>query len=219
VRKSTLIVAIAASAAMIAASAGPSFAAGHAAGNSGHAVTLKPSHSAPAKPTSISKAFKAYDQPVAKYTTKSCNIDLSALADFTTVSSVTGCATTVSLSSTFEKRSVPNSWASWGSPPDTESATPNILYSAGATGATVDFGKKVKTGGFELEPDQFLVETFTVEFHKGANGSGAVVGTVTRDVNGSFGALLFGGKAKKGFKSAVISSSSGDDFAIAQIRV
>ena len=125
----------------------------------------------------------------------------------------------MSLSSTFEKRSVPGSWASWGTPPDTETDTPNILYSAGATGATVDFGKKVKTGGFELEPDQFLVESFTVEFHKGANGTGAVVGTITRDVDGSFGARLFGGHRRHGFKSAVISSSSGDDFAIAQVRV
>jgi hypothetical protein len=170
-------------------------------------------------PTSINARFKAFNQPTSTYTSKSCAIDLSALADFTPVTSVKGCGTTVSLSSSFEKRSVPNSWASWGSPPDTETDTPNILYSAGATTATVDFGKRVKTGGFELEPNLFQVETVTVEFHKGPNGTGAIRGTITRDVNGDHGALLFGAHARKGFKSAVITDTAGDDFSIAQIRV
>lgn len=218
-RKSTLIVAFAASAALVGASAGSSLAAGHHAGsNSGHAVTGKVNYH-PAKPTRITAGFRAFAQPVARYTSRSCDIDLSAIADFTPVSSVTGCGTTVTLSSTFEKRSVPNSWASWGSPPDTESATPNLLYSVGATTATVDFGKRVKTGGFEYEPDLFQVETVTVEFHRGADGTGPIVGTITRDVDGSSGARLFGGHRRHGFKSAVVSNSAGDDFGIAQIRV
>jgi len=220
VRKSTFIVAFAASAALVAASTGTTFASasGHAVGNSGHAVTLKPTKHAPAAPASVN-AFKAFAQPVAKYTSKSCDIDLSSLADFTPVNSVTDCGTTVSLSSTFEKRSVPNSWASWGSPPDTETDTPNILYSAGATSATVNFGKTVKWGGFEYEPDLFQVETVTVTFYKGANGTGKVRGTITRDVDGSFGARLFGGHSRRGWKSATISNNAGDDFAIAQVRV
>jgi hypothetical protein len=212
VRKSTLIVAIAASAAMVAAAAGPSLAAG----NSGHSVTVKQSHYTPSKAAPMA-GFKAFDQPVAKYTSKSCDIDLSSIADFTDLTSVKGCGTTVTLSTTFDKRSVPASWGTWGSPPDTESATPNLLYSNGATSATVDFGKKVKTGGFEIEPNPFEVHSFTVEFHKGANGTGAIVGTITRDADGNAGAKLFGGHRKHGFKSAVITTDT--DFAIAQIRV
>jgi hypothetical protein len=209
-------VAIAASAAMIAAGAGPSLAAGHAAGNSGHSVTLKQSHYTPSKAAPMA-GFKAFDQPVAKYTSKSCDIDLSAIADLTDLNSVKGCGTTVTLSTTFNKRSVPGSWGTWGSPPDTESATPNLLYSNGAFSATVDFGKKVKTGGFEVEPNPFEVHSFTVEFHKGANGTGAIVGTITRDVDGNAGARLFGGHRRHGFKSAVVTGDT--DFAIAQIRV
>jgi hypothetical protein len=219
VRKSTVIVALASSAALVVAGAGTSFA-GHAGSNSGHAVTAKQGHYTPAKQTPLSKKFKAYDQPVAAYTKKSCDIDLSSIADGTPVTTVTGCKTTVTLSATWSKQSVPNGgWASWGSPPDTESATPNVLWSQGQAVATVDFGTKVKTGGFEVEPDQFAVETTTVEFYSGANGTGKLVGTVTRDPNGSAGALLFGGTAKKGFKSAVITNTVGDDFSIAQIRV
>lgn len=217
-RKSLLAVGIASAAAMVALGA-PASNASSSASNSGHHVSGKVVHNFHAAKTTASKKFKAYDDPTSKYTGKSCNIDLSSLADFTPVDSVSGCKTTVSLSSTFEKRSVPNSWGSWSSPPNSESATPNLLYSVGATTATIDFGTKVKTGGFEYEPDLFQVETVTVEFHKGANGTGAIVGTITRDVDGSSGARLFGATAKKGFKSAVVSNNSGDDFGIAQIRV
>jgi hypothetical protein len=221
VRKSTAIVAFAASAALVAASAGASFgSAPSAKSNSGSHVTMKQSHYTPAKATPMSKRFKAVDQPKGKYVSKSCDIDLSSIPDFTTLSSVTGCGTTVTLSSVWSKQSVPNGgWASWGSPPDTESATPNVLWSSGQSVATVDFGKTVKWGGFEVEPDQFAVETTTVDFYAGANGTGKLRGSVTRDPNGQSGALLFGGHAKKGFKSAVITNSVGDDFSIAQIRV
>jgi hypothetical protein len=158
--------------------------------------------------------------PVTNYTTRSCDIDLSSIADFTALTQVAGCGTTVTMSVTVEKRSVPNSWATWGSPPDTETATPNLLYSGGATSLTVDFGKKVKTGGFEVEPDLFQVETIQVDFYSGANGTGTLVGSITRsDLNGSAGAKLFGGHRRHGFKSAIITDQAGDDFGIAQIRV
>lgn len=219
-RKLTMVVTVASAAALVALTAPSSLAASHA-GNAGHQAKLHAgTHIAPAKGANPnSKKFKPFAQPVAKYTGKSCAIDLSSIPDFTALSSVTGCGTTVSLSGTWEKRSVPNSWASWGSPPATESATPNILYSAGQTSGTVDFGKKVKVGGFELEPDQFLVETFQVDFYAGPNGTGKLRGSITLQPNGQSGALLYGAKSKKGFQSAVITTDSGDDFAIAQVRV
>src|SRR4051812_32935425 len=43
-------------------------------------------------------------------------VDLSGIADFTPVSSQDG----VTFTPTLEKRSVPGSWGTWGSPPDTE---------------------------------------------------------------------------------------------------
>ncbi len=218
-RKSTLIVALASSAALVVAGAGTSFA-GHSAGNNaGHSVKLhQGTKIAPAKMHADKKGFKAFAQPISKYTGKSCNVDLSSIADGSTLNSVTGCSTTITLSQSWIKVSVPNFWATWGSPPDTESATPNGLWSNGQLTATVDFGKKVKVGGFEVEPDNFAVETIQVDFYAGANGTGKLVGSISRDPNGSAGALLYGAKAKKGFKSAVISDASGD-FAIAQVRV
>jgi len=210
------MLAFAASAALVVASAGTSLASASSHnGNSGSAHAAKASNYHPGK-TTASKKFKTYAQPTGKYL-KSCDIDLSSIADFTLLSSVSGCKTTVTFSSQMDKRSVPGSWGTWGSPPDTETDTPNLLYSNGATSIVVDYGKKVKTGGFEMEPNPFEVHSFTVEFHKGANGGGAVVGTITRDADGNFGAKLFGATAKKGFKSAVVTSDT--DFAIAQIRV
>jgi hypothetical protein len=220
VRKLTTAFAIASAGALVALSAPTSLASTHA-GNASHQATLHAgTHIAAAKGVHPDKKkFKAYAQPTGKYTGKSCDIDLSGIADFTDLTSVSGCGTTVTFSSTFEKRSVPNGWATWSCPPASESCTPNILYSLGATSATVDFGKKVKTGGFELEPDQFQQETVQVDFYSGPNGTGKVVGTITLQPNGSNGALLFGAKAKKGFASAVITDQAGDDFAIAQVRV
>ena len=154
--------------------ASPAQAGSAARSNSGRAVhTGKVGHLA--RPASIA-SFKAISSPVAKYTSKTCVIDLSAIADFTPVSSVSGCGVTVTFSSTMEKRSVPNSWATWGSPPDTESATPNILYSAGATSITLTSSSKHRRIGVEAEPDLFQVETTVATFRK---GNGTAIGSVS----------------------------------------
>lgn len=216
-RKSTFIVAFAASAALVAASAGTSLAAGHAGSNTGHAISGKANPNFHPGKSTQSKKFKIFSQPTGAYL-KSCDLNLSKIADFTLVDSVKGCKTKVSFSSQMDKRSVPGSWGTWGSPPDTETDTPNLLYSNGATSVTVDFGKAVNKGGFEVEPNPFEVHTFTVDFHRGIHGGGPIVGTITRDdVDGNFGAKLFGAISVKPFKSAVV---TGDvDFAIAQIRM
>jgi hypothetical protein len=220
-RKSTFVVAIAASAALVAASAGATFAGGASHNsNRGGAALHQGTKIAPAKIGKMQPdvRFKAFGKPVATYTNRSCDIGLSSIADGTTLSSVTGCSTTVTLSQSWIKVSVPNFWQTWGSPPKTESATPNGLWSNGQFTATVDFGKKVHIGGFEVEPDNFAVETIQVDFYRGPDGTGKLVGSISRRPDGQAGALLYGAKARHGFSSAVISDASGD-FAIAQVRV
>jgi hypothetical protein len=200
--------------------ASPAAQAGTAAkSNTGRAVHgLKAVASV--KPHSIA-SFKKFSTPTAKYVSKTCAIDLSAIPDFTVVNSVTGCGVTVSFSIPMEKRSVPNSWATWGSPPDTEGNTPNILYTAGGTSVTLTYSSKGRRVGVEVEPNQFQVESFTAIFRK---GNGNTVGTINRaDVDGNAGAKLLAGatgaEAKQYVKSLVITDNSGDDFSIAQIRV
>jgi len=165
-------------------------------------------------------SFKPYATPVADYVNKTCNIDLSSIADGTTLTSVSGCGVTVTFSVPMEKLSVPDSWATWGSPPNTESATPNVLYTDGATDVVLTYSNTNRRVGVEAEPDLFQVDTMQATFR---NAKGKATGVITQDVNGSGGALLFAGKnAKKKAKwskTVEVTDLSGDDFAIAHIRV
>lgn len=170
-------------------------------------------------PTTHDVEFKAYHHPTATYTGRSCVIDLSRYDDFTVRSKVGGCHTKVSLSAPFTKVSVPRTWRTWSCPPDTEDCKPDVLWSKGSTAVTIDFGTTVTIGGFEYEPQSKVVETVTVSFYSGPLGSGTLVGSITRDVDGSSGARLFGAQAQPGFRSAVVTNRADDEFAIAQIRV
>lgn len=220
-RKSTFVLAGLASAAMVAAMATPGLAAHGVGSNSGAPALHQGHHAIMHKTSPNNKKFRVFAKPVKKYTNNSCDIDLSAIADGTSLNSVTGCKTTVTLSgSAWLKVSVPNFWGSWNCPPYVESCTPNALWSQGQSTATINFGKKVTTGGFELEPDQFQQETVEVDFYSRANGNGRLIGSITLQPNGSSGALLYGAtSAKAGWRSAVITDEAGDDFAIAQVRV
>lgn len=124
---------------------------------------------------------------------------------------------TFNFSSGMLENSVPGSWATWGCPPQTESCTPNVLYSNGATSLTLTLTASDNIAGFELEPDQFAVETFTATFHSSTGDSFQI----TRDVNGSGGALLFAAEdtTPGAFITSIdITNTAGDDFAIAQLR-
>ena len=148
----------------------------------------------------------------ADYPPGTCVLDLSGLADFTLVTSLTGCGQTITVSPTAEKRSVPKSWLTWGSSPYTESAYPNVLSTAGATSLKLKFSSAVKVAGLEAEPNSGEVHAMTAVFKKG----GTTVGTITRAINGAAGARILGAKAKK-INSMIISSDV--DFAVAKIRV
>jgi len=219
-RKTQIVFVVASAAALVAFGAPTSIAAGQS-GNAGHQAKLHPGTDiAPAKGSAITRAFHRFGEPSTRYLSNSCVIDLSGITDFTPLSSVTGCGVTVTLSGTWEKRSVPGSWGTWNCPPATESCTPNILYSSGQTSATISFGHNVRrAGGFELEPNLFQVETMQVDYYARPNGHGQLRGTMTRRVNGDNGARLFGVHIPGGYRSAVITDLAGDDFAIAQVRV
>jgi hypothetical protein len=213
--KSKLVVALGSVIALAAAPVVTSTAASASTGsNSGTAVTRSAPAAAPTGHVSAKK-FKKFAQPTKKYTGKSCAFDLSGIPDFTEVTQVEACGQTVTFSVSMNKRTVPGGgWASWGSPPDTESATPAVLYSNGATSVTLSFSKGGKVGGVEAEPNPFEVHSFDASFMKGSKTRG----TIHRDdVDGNAGAKLLGGKAKKSFDTIVISSDI--DFAIAQIRI
>ena len=120
----------------------------------------------------------------------------------------------INFSNPQSENNVPNSWATWGCPPATESCTPNVLWNEGFSTLTISFTSPLKTFGFELEPDNFAVEETTAQFFNG----GTLVGTIDLFPNGSAGALLFAGTTDTQFTSVVITDLAGGDFAIAQLR-
>ena len=205
-RKSKLVVAIGAAVAVAALPLMTATTASAASGsNSGSAVTRDAGYSAPAGDAGgCTQLAQPSDYPA---NTKLSNI--STLADFTPVSSVGK----VKFSPTLEKRSVPGSWATWGSPPFTEGATPHILYTVGATSITVTFPRRIETVGMEVEPNPFAVHTFTAVLKK---RSGATICTISVSADGSAGARLLAATASARVKTMTVSSDV--DFAIAQVR-
>ena len=118
-----------------------------------------------------------------------------------------------SFSNPQSENNVPNSWATWGSPPATESSTPNVLWNEGFNTLTITVSPS-SIVGFELEPDNFAVEEVTAQFFDGTN----LVGTIDLSPNGSSGALLFAAQTDQAFTSVVITDLAGGDFAIAELR-
>jgi hypothetical protein len=206
-RKSKLVVAIGAAVAVAALPLMTATTASAASGsNSGSAVTRDAGYSAPAADLG---GCTQLEQP-GDYPDNTKLSDVSDLADFTPVSAVGK----VKFTPTLEKRSVPGSWATWGSPPWTESATPHILYTVGATSIDVKFPKKGnKTVGLEVEPNPFAVHTFTAVLKK---KSGGTICTITVDADGSAGARLLAATATAKVKTMTVSSDV--DFSIAQVR-
>jgi len=222
-RKSKFIVAVGAAAALAATPllATTAFAADGAHSNSGAAV-VQGTTAAPSS-TIQAKVKKQFDQPVKKYTNKSCAFDISGLTNFQDYTSITGCGgNEATFSSPVNKRQVAEDgsggWRSWGSPPDTEDAFPAVLYSNGAPTLTISFSKKSTVGGVEIEPDPFEEHSFTLEYFKKADGTGKSLGAITVSANGDHGARLLGAKTKKPFKSFTITDNEGVGYSIAQIR-
>lgn len=156
--------------------------------------------------------FSSIAQPTADYVSRTTLFAITP-PDLTVVNSITdapsGC--TVTFTPPLQARTVGQTWATWGSPPDTEGTTPRILYSNGATSITLAFtGCNPTTAGFEAEPNPFQEFAMTATFSNG----GVQQGSITRTVSGQAGARLFA--ADGAFDQIVFSSSV--DFAIAQVR-
>jgi len=153
-----------------------------------------------------------YSQPAAPYTTGTTNYGGGdGSGNFIT------SLGTFNFSVPMSENNVPNSWATWNCPPFTESCTPNVLWSFGATSMTLTLTAADNTAGFELEPDMFQQELVQAVFHSSTGDSF----TLSLMPNGSAGALLFAATdttAGAHITSIDIIDTAGDDFAIAQLR-
>lgn len=157
--------------------------------------------------------FTPISQPVASYTSGTSLISLVG-ADNASVSSITDGVQTVTLSQAMSLATVPGTWGTWGSPPNTESATPRVLTTANAT-ITFTLSRASNTFGFELEPNNQANYNISATFLNGTT----VLGTVTRLINGHAGALLGAASSSQAITSVVVSADPGAaGFAVAQVR-
>ena len=151
--------------------------------------------------------------PTAAYLSGTTEITFSG-ADNTSMSSITGGGLTVSFSSNMLVENVPTGWMTWGAPPQTEGASPVTLWTNGPSTMTLTLATAEETFGFELEPDVFGVDPVSATFYNGAT----VLDTISLNVNGNGGALLFGLASSTPITSVTISDGNFDDFAIAAVR-
>ena len=166
--------------------------------------------------------FIAIPQPNAAYLAATTRILISG-ANFVATSSVTDGTQTVSFDNPFDFRTVPGTWATWGSPPNTEGTPPppnaQVLattFQPSPTTRTLSLSSPSGIFGFELEPENFGVFSFTVDFFDGLE----LVGSITRSPNGNAGALLFAAMSTTDTFDRVVIRGDGQSggFAIAQIR-
>jgi hypothetical protein len=155
--------------------------------------------------------FTPIAQPDAAYLGATSALPVSD-PDFTAVSSVTDGTVTASFDVDLAALTVPGTWASWGSPPATQSATPRVLWSNGFTSVTVTLSAPLMVFGLEAQPNTAVVSPITATFFSGMSQ----VGQIMQNVDGNAGALLFAATSTTSFDSVVLSST--DDFAVAQIR-
>src|SRR5262249_23959493 len=159
-------------------------------------------------------SFTPLAQPDASYLQSTPLIPITAL-EFSSVTSLADNRETISFSDALEAFSVPNSWATWAAPPQTENATPRVLYESG-TSVTLSFDTPVHTFGVEMEPNIFDVFTMSASFYNDGN----LVGTISMPVNGFADARLFAGASTSDeFTSVVLSApASAEGFALAAFR-
>lgn len=165
---------------------------------------------------SMASTFTPITQPDAAYLASTTKIDISGLTFGSSYGSISDGVLTVSFDKPLQKLGpVPNGWATWSSPPYSESANPDVLYTAGQYDLTMTLSQPCTTFGFELEPNPFSNHEYDVDFILMSGPT--VVGTITMTVHGYHGARLFAAKVDGGsFDKIVI--DGGREFAIAQIR-
>jgi PEP-CTERM motif len=157
-------------------------------------------------------AFVAIPQPDVAYTSGT-NLISFGDSDFSTLSFISDGTQTVNFDISLVALTVPTTWASWGSSPNTESATPRVLWTNGFTSATLTLASSTTSFGFELQPNTLVPSSLTAEFFNGA----VSLGSITQAVDGNAGARLFAARTTTGSFDRVVITGT-DDFALAEMR-
>jgi hypothetical protein len=157
--------------------------------------------------------------PTANYLASTLPVTFSD-TDETLIGSASGGGLTIQFSSLMRASTVGDNWASWGSPPDTESATPRVLWSGldddflPVTAITFLLSSAVSVFGFEAEPGPTDFHTLTASF----SSKGVLQQSISQTVNGNAGARLFAVSARPGELIDSITVTSDADWAAGQFR-
>ena len=171
---------------------------------------------ASASPSSILTFQNVWTNPGPNYLNNTCVFDLSMIADFAPVTTLTQCGITATFSTTMEKRSVQSAtWGVWNpNPNQVETPSPDVLYSLGAHAVQISFSSPRRIAGYEIQPSAGT-QSFKGGYY---DASGVEMGQINQ--------TLMAGKARlvaaKSLPSPQVSMlwiSSGGDFAIARLRV
>ena len=166
-------------------------------------------------PSAAQAAFTVISQPDSAYTGSTNVFSLDGIADFDPVSTLALGTQALTFNKTLEKRTVLNNWATWGSPPDTESATPKIVFDESSSPLEMLLAETATSFGFEVESSDFGVYNFEAEFYKDS----LLVGSINRSVDGNAGARLLAASYAEGFTRVVLlSDPDAGGFALGQLR-
>jgi len=163
-------------------------------------------------------AFNVISTPVAAYTGATTLIPIT-LPDGNATTTLADGTQTISFSAPLLAATVPGTWLTWGSPPNTESSTPRLLTDIGGTSLTMTLAVPSYTFGFEIEPngagETQAAYLITAQFYNGAT----LLGTMSQNINWQSGALLAAGSDSSPITSVVITAPpSANGFAMAQFR-
>ena len=166
----------------------------------------------------LAATFTQITQPNAAYQASTTKIDISGLTYYQYYSSITDGTLTVSFSRPMNKRGpVPAGWQTWSSPPWSENATPDVLFSNYADSVNITLSQPVTIFGFELEPNTFTSENYTVDFVLMSGPT--AVGSFKITIQGNAGARLVAASVVGGsFDKIKIVGTPAQGFAIAQVR-
>jgi hypothetical protein len=162
--------------------------------------------------------FTPINQPDLAYTSSTTLLPITA-PDNAPIPSLTDGTLTVTLTSNVGPLiagTVPTTYAIWGAPPDTESATPRVLGQTLNSTITLTFSSAVTTFGFEGMVNNGN-RNVTADFFAGV----VPVGSITRPVgDGGVGAKLFAATSLTPFDRVVLTDAVrvGPGTTIAQIR-
>ncbi len=123
-------------------------------------------------------SFTIIPQPTAAYEAATTNMSGSIPADLTTTTTLSDGVETVTFDQTVTAATVPGTFNNWGSPPNTESATPRIVGSMAGNSLTLTLSRATDEFGLEMEPNIFGTDTMTATFYDGA----APIGTISQSV-------------------------------------